>query len=418
MFSFESDTVEGGVGVGGHIPQHIPQTRLLMLIALLFLAYLETGLDPLQAHAGDLPPHGLYVYSYPKFIQNGQLDRALRAKGLDGAAVVMKWAEIEPARGRYDFSEFDRRVELIRSHGLAIELAILAGGGAPEWIYLPTSEDKGARRLDFVFSHHNGKGPCIDVTLAPPWDASYQAAFAEMLEHVAAHLRETGALNHVSAVKLTGVSTDTDETRLPAETPQGTGNPCVSDAISIWQSVGYRPSNVVQAMRGIAGAWAHAFPDTWKVLAIIPQGSFPPIGEDGRARKGRQSKSLVRQTLGDVAEAAERANRGRFIIQMDWLIADRPVRPFAMELARRFAVPVAWQTNFYLNRVGKAAACGGKFGNAVPCDNTSFLRLLQSGMYPEGGSGPNERGAFIEVFPPDVIEFAGAVAQAHDEMMQ
>ncbi len=392
--------------------------RPLRVILFLFLACLEPGANPAQAGPAGRPPHGLYVYAYPRFIQSGEFARALAVKGVDGAAVVMNWAELEPARGRYEFGEFDRRVGLVRSHGLAIELGILAGGGAPQWVYVPSPADKGARRLDFVFSHHNGTGPCIKVTLAPPWDASYQAAFAEMLDHVTDHLRKTGALEHVSVVKLTGVNTDTDEARLPSETPGGTGNPCVTDAIVTWQSVGYRPSLVVQAMRGIAASWAHAFPDTWKVFPLIPQGSFPPIGEDGQARMGRQGKLLVRNVLGDVAAAAESVNRGRFIVQMDWLMAGKPVRPRVMELARRFAIPVAWQTNFYLNREGKAAACAGEFGHAIRCDDASFLRLLESGIHPEGGSGPNGRGAFIEVFPPDVIEFAGAVARAHDEMEQ
>jgi hypothetical protein len=126
----------------------------------------------------------------------------------------------------------------------------------------------------------------------------------------------------------------------------------------------------------------------------------------------------VRHLLGDVMAAAESVNHGRFIIQMDWFMADRPVRPHVMELARHFTVPVAWQINFYLNREGKAAACGGEFGNAVRCDDASFLRPLQSGMHPEGGFGPNARGSVIEVFPPDVIEFTRAIARAHNEMAQ
>jgi len=71
-----------------------------------------------------------------------------------------------------------------------------------------------------------------------------------------------------------------------------------------------------------------------------------------------------------------------------------------------------------MGREGKGTACGGQFGNTVRCDNASSLRLLQSGIHPEGGSGPNAQGAFIEVFPPDVIEFSRAIAQAHDEMTQ
>ncbi len=239
-----------------------------------------------------------------------------------------------------------------------------------------------------------------------------------MLDHLAAHLRATGALKDVTVVKLTGVNTDTDEVRLPAETPQGTGNPCVTDAIVAWQSVGYRPSLVASAMRGVAGSWERAFPDAWKVFPLIPRQSFPPVSENGRPTTGRSANVLVHHELGNIISAAESVSHGHFIIQMDWLIAGKPVRPRVMEFARRFSTPVAWQTNFYLGREGKGAACGGQFGNAVRCDNASFLRLLQSGIHPDGGSGPNARGAFIEVFPPDVIEFSQAVAQAHDEMAQ
>ncbi len=370
-----------------------------------------------SSDSGQLP-HGLYVYSYPRFIKSGEFERALAVKGIEGAAVVMNWAELEPTNGGYDFAEFDRRVGLVRSRGLAIELGILAGGGAPAWIYASPPAGRGARRLDFVFSHHNGKGPCINVALAPPWDANYQAAFGEMLDHLAAHLRTTGALKDVTVVKLTGVNTDTDEARLPAETPEETGNSCVTDAIAAWRSVGYRPSLVAAAMRDVATSWKRAFPDVWKVFPLIPRGSFPPLSEDGRLAMGRSANVVVRRELGDIIAAAESVSRGHFIIQMDWLIADKPVRPRVMEFARRFSTPVAWQTNFYLNREGKAAACGGQFGNPVRCDNASFLRLLHSGMHPKGASGPNARGAFIEVFPPDVIEFSQAIARAHDEMAQ
>ncbi len=384
-------------------------TRIAMVLA----AICALGRPPIAGQSGK-QPRGLYVYSYPAFIRNGTFEKALSVKGIDGAAVVMKWAELEPGRDTYDFSEFDRRIALVRAHHLAIELGILAGGNAPDWIYQPSS-GKGAAKLTFGFSHHGGQGHLLTVTLAPPWDPVYQAAFAGMLGRVAQHLREIGALQDLSVVKLTGVNTDTDEIRLPAETPDETGNPGVSDANAIWVRAGYRPSLVVQATREVATAWSHAFPDTWVVLPIIPQNAFPRIGEDGRAVSGRRGKIDVRDVLDDVVDAAVKASRGHFLLQMDWLMADEPVRPRVMQLARQFDVPVAWQTNFYLGRGGGGAACGGQFGQATKCDNASFLRLLEAGIRPHGGSGPNARGAFIEVFPPDAIEFEQALVQAHDE---
>jgi hypothetical protein len=44
--------------------------------------------------------------------------------------------------------------------------------------------------------------------------------------------------------------------------------------------------------------------------------------------------------------------------------------------------------------------------------------MLEAGIAPKGGSGTSARGMFIEVFPPDVIEYAPVVLQAHQEMVK
>lgn len=364
------------------------------------------------------PPRGIYVYSYPRFVENGDYARAMAIAGVDGAAVVMKWAEIEPKKEVFDFTEFDRRVALVRSHGLAIELVILAGGGAPDWLYAPPPVGAGLRGLKFVFSHHNGEGKTVPVTMPVPWDAAYVRAFGAMLSGVADHLRETGALPDVAVVKLTGINTDTDEIRLPNETPESTGNRSVTDAVSTWRSAGYRPALVEEAMRGVAAAWARTFPQAWKVLPIIPQNSFPPLGDRGQVLDGQQAPLVLHRLLDELVSAADKANRGRFILQMDWLNSDQPVRPRVMEIAGKLNVPVAWQTNFYLGREGKGAGCGGEFGATAPCDNAGFLRLLHAGIAPKGGRGANAKGLFIEVFPPDVIQFASVVRQAHQDLVK
>jgi hypothetical protein len=167
----------------------------------------------------------------------------------------------------------------------------------------------------------------------------------------------------------------------------------------------------------VATAWARAFPGVWKVLPIIPQNSFPPIGERAQV-VGRQEASLVvRRLLNELARTADSVNRGRFILQMNWLNAGQPVRPRVMQIAGTLSVPVAWQTNFYLGREGKGAGCGGEFGATSHCDNASFHRMLEAGIAPNEGSGANARGMFIEVFPPDVIEYTPVILQAHQEMV-
>ncbi len=391
----------------------ISLTRILFVMAIGWCVW-----PGASGSAEVAPPRGVYVYSYPRFVENGDYERAMAVAGVDGAAVVMRWAEIEPKKDIFDFTEFDRRVALARSHGLAIELVILAGGGAPDWLYAPPPAGVGLRRLNFVFSHHNGEGKTVPVTMPAPWDAAYVSTFGSMLSRVADHLRETGALPYVSVAKLTGINTDTDEIRLPNETPESTGNRSVTNAVSTWRSAGYRPALVVEAVRGVAAAWARAFPGVWKVLPIIPLNSFPPIGERGQVVDGQQAQLVVRRLLDELVSAAESANRGRFILQMDWLNADQPVRSRVMQIAGKLGVPVAWQTNFYLGREGKGAGCGGEFGATSHCDNASFLRLLKAGIAPKGGRGANARGLFIEVFPPDVIEYASVVLQAHQDLVK
>src|SRR4029077_3886541 len=93
----------------------------------------------------------------------------------------------------------------------------------------------GAKRLDFVYSHHDGAGPCQAVAMPPPWGDDYQGAFADMLCEFARHLRDTGAARDLAVVKLTGLNTETEELRLPAQTRAETQKDCVTDAPTTWR---------------------------------------------------------------------------------------------------------------------------------------------------------------------------------------
>lgn len=267
----------------------------------------------------------------------------------------------------------------------------------------------GLRRLDFKVTYHGGQEPCQDVSMPPPWDLRYQEAFADMLAQLSRHLHETGYDRDVSAIKLTGMNTLTEELALPSERPEESTNPnpCVTHSPGIWAGVGYRPALVVQAMQGIAASYQRYFPNTEVVLPIIVLFAFPLIGEVGPPISRQNAIGINDKLLEDLVRTAAQTLPGHLALQDAFLLDTLPADPRTVGLARAN---------------GKGAACSGggngfqqQMQNAIPCSESSFLRMLHNGMSPQGGAGPDKNGLFIEVFPSDVIAFPGAIKAAHDE---
>jgi hypothetical protein len=132
--------------------------------------------------------------------------------------------------------------------------------------------------------------------------------------------------------------------------------------------------------------------------------------------------AINNKLLDDLVRTAAEVLPGHLALQDCFLIDDLPADQRTVTLACANELPVAWQTNIWFGKYGKGAACGGggkgflqQMQNAIPCNESSFLRLLHNGMYPQGGCGPSKNGLFIEVFPSDVTAFPSAIKAAHDE---
>ena len=373
-----------------------------------------------------LPPaaRGIYVWPYDWAVKKGDFDKALAIPGVDGVGVHLTWSEISPAFKKYDFTAMDRQLAVAHSRHLAVELAVAAGQGIPDWMFTPPPDGLGLQRLDFKITYHGGVEPCHKVSMPAPWDPRYQGAFAGMLALLSAHLRSTGYYRDVAVIKLTGINTLTEELALPNESPAESRNPnpCVTDCPRIWATAGYRPSLVIRAMRGIAASFQRSFPDKLVNLPIIVMGAFPPIGEDGRPIPRFKAIGLNNKLLDDLVSTATQALPGHLVLQDCFLIGDMPADQRTVNLAHANSLPIAWQTNIWFGKIGKGAASGGqgntfleKLQHPIPCTEESFLNLLHNGMYPQGGSGPSRNALFIEVFPSDVVDFPGAIKAAHDE---
>jgi hypothetical protein len=407
----------------------------LSVIARPLLKFANTGASPttllLQGFGSNgvaattrTPARGIYVWPYNWAVKNGDFDKALAVPGVDGVGVHFTWSEISPALKTYDFTVMDRQLSAARSHHLTVELAVAAGAGTPEWLFTPPPRGMGLRRLDFQITYHGGAEPCHKVSMPPPWDPGYQEAYADMLEQLSRHLHETGFDRDVSAIKLTGMNTLTEELALPSERPEESTNPnpCVTDSPGIWASVGYRPSLVVQAMKRITASYQRYFPNTEVVLPIITLFAFPPIGEVGPPLSRQAAVGANNKLLDDLVRTAAHTLPERLVLQDAFLIGDLPADQRTVNLARANSLPIAWQTNIWFGKIGKGAACGGqgnsfieKLQHPIVCNEKSFLHLLHNGMYPQGGSGPSQNARFIEVFPSDVVDFPGAIKAAHDE---
>jgi hypothetical protein len=317
----------------------------------------------------------------------------------------------------------DCQLAAARSHHLAVELAIAAGEGIPQWIFTPPPAGLGLRRLDFEMTYHIGTEPCHEVSMPPPWDTGYQEAFADMLAQLSGHLRVSGYDRDVTVIKLTGINTLTEELALPNESPteSGSPNPCVTDSPRIWAAAGYRPSLVATAMGGIAASYQRSFPNTLVTLAIITLFAFPhrqgwTPGATPASGVHQRSPSRCLSDCGGAAAA--RAPGGAGLL---------PYRRLAGRSANRGPgahqrPPRRLADQHLVRQVREGAACAGpgsgllqRMQNAIRCSEPAFLRMLHNGMSPQSGSGASKNGLFIEVFPSGVVAFPRAIKTAHDE---
>ena len=358
---------------------------------------------------------GIYVYTTDiAQLTNNEattLSASFGVPGVDGVAVTIGWAALEPARGQFQWATLDQWMGMAFAAGKKIDLVIPAGDRTPSWLFDPAPAGGGARPLTFTVSNQaKGNGVCKSETVATPWDPAFIAEWDVMLAAVAAHLKSAGTYNALTLLRLTGINEMTEELRLPVETPQSTGLSCVTNSISLWQQAGYRPSLLLQGWSSILGSFQKSFPDKSFSLALIPFVAFPGIAENG---------SLINGTVPDrnqpLLQLASQKLPGRLVIQFDSLLPGQPPEQEVIQAAQTLGTLAAYQTNEDLGGTGQGAGCSPA-PNPTPCTNATFLQMLETGIYPSGKNDPL-RSQYIEVFHGNVNAFPAAVLQAHYELL-
>lgn len=355
---------------------------------------------------------------------NGLLKPAARNPGVDGVLIDLTWSDIARGYRKYDWSLLDFMARVAVDNHKKFEIAIIAGSSTPAWVFAAAPNGFGAQSATFDYIQSTKPGAvCEPQTIAPPWDKNYLRAFADLLRRLRAHLLKKNYYDDLAMLRITGINTLTDELRLPAQTPETTGNytvanKCTVDNLQLWQSLGYTPAKVSQAWRYILRSYRKFFPDKTFNVALITAGGFPAFTADGApvASPLQEAESLGNAMTTRLVKEAGRILAGQFALQSNGLV-DHSSDPATIKDALKARAVLGWQTNEWGDLAG-GAACGGTRSKPVTCTASEFAAMLRSGIYPEGATDAKPLQArYLELFPPNIIAFPRIVVNAHDLLL-
>ncbi|HWE05261.1 MAG TPA: hypothetical protein VG274_01050 [Rhizomicrobium sp.] len=353
--------------------------------------------------------------------QYAVVTQALQTPGVDGLLIHLRWGQISTKLKTYDWTNLDQAIQLAMTANKRFEIGIVTGGAMPQWISDPPPMGLGARHATFEV---DAAGTCATFDTAPPYDPAYLAAFRDMLAQLAQHLRSTHTYDHLAMLKLFGITTTTDELRLPATTAK------CGDNVATWQSLSYRPAKMERGWKAMLKAYLHHFPEKSFNIGFIGINAFPGIRDDGSAAATSQEAENLSEALAAklIADAGA-ARPGHVALGFDSLTLNLPPDDKSYPKSRRefFSdaadanARLGWQTNELLGDYpGGGASCGGSDpSNAVACtDWQEFRQMLFRGLYPHGKTNmpPSMQGVYLEMFPQNVAAFPQAVPPAHKNL--
>ncbi|MBQ0782455.1 MAG: beta-galactosidase, partial [Thalassolituus oleivorans] len=113
------------------------------------------------------------------FISGGQYqEEPLLAKPfVDGALIRVRWHELEPSEGQFDWSYLDSEIAKVTKLGKVYTLAVVGGPSTPSWVFA-----KGAQGYSFTLNNpYASKARPVDNKLPLPWDAIYLKAWHRLI---------------------------------------------------------------------------------------------------------------------------------------------------------------------------------------------------------------------------------------------
>ena len=97
-------------------------------VVAVLLLFLVVGIPQTETAEPDAKA-GLYAIWY-----SGNPDKYLSQPYIQGGQIVVQWADVEVARGVYDFAEIDEQLRKLKQRGLFTTIQI-NGNRKPSWLF-------------------------------------------------------------------------------------------------------------------------------------------------------------------------------------------------------------------------------------------------------------------------------------------
>ncbi len=157
-----------------------------------------------------------------------------------GSLVRVKWSELEPQQGVFDFSKIDSQVDIIKAAGKEWSLGLIGGSSSPNWLI----DEAGADSFEILFRND-------PVTIPKIWDAIVNEKLAILAEALANKYNDDLSLTLVYIPQMTSNGLE------------GHFNGVKSDVLL---TAGFTPDLWVESVKETARIFANTF--TNKAIAV------------------------------------------------------------------------------------------------------------------------------------------------------
>lgn len=236
------------------------------------------------------PAEGVYVRIDPGRPLAAQLRDQQDA---DGVAITVPWSALEPYPAEYRWGPLDDAIAEARRLRKRIILSVPAGVSTPEWLY-----SQGAAKYSFLSTDPELAQRCVEQAVPIPWDRIFQEAFLRLLGALG---QRYNGNPYLSAVVVTGINFEGDETAAPLPVPPPSDNGdivCQKTSAAIgWAELGYSRSRIERTWVALLKGFAAAF-SSHPLLVSTSADALPRVGDLAQDAPHRVLLQRAEQELG------------------------------------------------------------------------------------------------------------------------